>query len=66
MSEKCRRLYEFEIEVSPDERENLVRFWLECFRLAITCFPSLSFKMFQGLDFVVCPKADVAHASSPE
>jgi hypothetical protein len=66
MTEKMRRLYEFEIEVSPDEKENLARFWLECFRLAIICFPSLSFKMFQGVDLAVCPKVDVAHASNPE
>ena len=63
MAKKELRSYTFVIEVSPDEKENFTRFWLECFRLAITCFSSLSFKMFQGVDFGLCPKVDVARAS---
>jgi hypothetical protein len=59
----CRNV--FEIGVTPDEKENFARFWFECLRLAVTCFPSLSFKMFQDVDFAVCPKGDVARVSNP-
>jgi hypothetical protein len=66
MFEKELRSYAFVIEVSPNEKENFARFWFECFRLAITRFPSLSFKMFQDVDFAVCPKVDIARVSNPE
>ncbi len=66
MAEKQFRSYAFEIETTTDEKENLAKFWLECFRLALACFPSLSLKMFRDGGFALCPKVDVFHASSPE
>lgn len=34
--------YEFTIEYSEDEKENLRRFWGECLRISRACFPSQS------------------------
>lgn len=66
MSEKEYRFYEFKIEVNPDEKENFSRFCFECFRLAVTSFPSISSKMLRGEGFVVCPRDDFVRPLSPE
>jgi|GEM_PF-1330556 hypothetical protein len=66
MTEKQFYSFAFVIEASRDEKENLAKFWLKCFRLALACFPFLSLKMFRDGGFALCPKVDVSHASSPE
>jgi hypothetical protein len=58
--------YEIEFEFSEDPNENLKRFWFECFKKAISCFPRYLISDLDLSSYVLCPKVDIARVSSPE
>ena len=66
MAEEQLLKFEISIDANGSDEERFGRFWSECFRLAIRCFPTITRREFPSTYFVVDLKDDSLRVSGSE